>query len=237
MHDLLHRLNDKEFDRLEELLLRSDSEHAMNLEEVDGFFAALVCGPEIVLPSEYLPEIWGMDSSDTDVPLDSMEELQECLDLLVRHWNNTAETLSSGEIFLPVLLEADDGITYANDWAQGFMRGVEMRNEAWWELFDDEEHGGPLIPILALFHEHDPDLEMRPYEEPVSAELREKLIVGAAVAVRMIYEYFASHRRTAAMAHDVIPGRHKPLKIGRNDSCPCGSGKKYKRCCGQASVH
>jgi preprotein translocase subunit SecA len=24
-------------------------------------------------------------------------------------------------------------------------------------------------------------------------------------------------------------------KIGRNDPCPCGSGKKYKRCCGQAA--
>ena len=22
-------------------------------------------------------------------------------------------------------------------------------------------------------------------------------------------------------------------KVGRNDSCPCGSGKKYKKCCGQ----
>lgn len=25
----------------------------------------------------------------------------------------------------------------------------------------------------------------------------------------------------------------KDKKIGRNDPCPCGSGKKYKRCCGQ----
>ena len=25
----------------------------------------------------------------------------------------------------------------------------------------------------------------------------------------------------------------KPKKIGRNDSCPCGSGKKYKKCCGR----
>jgi preprotein translocase subunit SecA len=23
-------------------------------------------------------------------------------------------------------------------------------------------------------------------------------------------------------------------KVGRNDPCPCGSGKKYKKCCGQA---
>ena len=22
-------------------------------------------------------------------------------------------------------------------------------------------------------------------------------------------------------------------KIGRNESCPCGSGKKYKKCCGK----
>ncbi|NLV89137.1 MAG: SEC-C domain-containing protein, partial [Tissierellia bacterium] len=25
----------------------------------------------------------------------------------------------------------------------------------------------------------------------------------------------------------------KGKKIGRNDPCPCGSGKKYKKCCGQ----
>ena len=25
----------------------------------------------------------------------------------------------------------------------------------------------------------------------------------------------------------------KPPKVGRNDPCPCGSGKKYKKCCGR----
>jgi SWIM/SEC-C metal-binding protein len=24
----------------------------------------------------------------------------------------------------------------------------------------------------------------------------------------------------------------KPVKVGRNDPCPCGSGRKYKKCCG-----
>ena len=27
----------------------------------------------------------------------------------------------------------------------------------------------------------------------------------------------------------------KGEKVGRNDPCPCGSGKKYKKCCGRAS--
>ena len=25
----------------------------------------------------------------------------------------------------------------------------------------------------------------------------------------------------------------KAVKVGRNDPCPCGSGKKYKNCCGR----
>lgn len=26
---------------------------------------------------------------------------------------------------------------------------------------------------------------------------------------------------------------HAPVKVGRNEPCPCGSGKKYKNCCGK----
>jgi uncharacterized protein YecA (UPF0149 family) len=29
--------------------------------------------------------------------------------------------------------------------------------------------------------------------------------------------------------------RRETPKIGRNDPCPCGSGKKYKKCCGAAA--
>ena len=28
-------------------------------------------------------------------------------------------------------------------------------------------------------------------------------------------------------------GTFTSVKIGRNDPCPCGSGKKYKKCCGR----
>jgi len=54
----------------------------------------------------------------------------------------------------------------------------------------------------------------------------------------------AVHKSTVGMgysdtqpAEQVAPGKRKPVKrtgkkIGRNDPCPCGSGKKYKKCCG-----
>lgn len=54
------------------------------------------------------------------------------------------------------------------------MRAMKFRREDWAELLDDEEHGGALIPILALVHEHDPDPTLRPYQEPITADRRDQ---------------------------------------------------------------
>ena len=56
------------------------------------------------------------------------------------------------------------GVTHANDWATGFRRGMEFHKEQWAALLSDEKHGGWLVPIFALAHEHDPDPEMRPLQ-------------------------------------------------------------------------
>jgi preprotein translocase subunit SecA len=34
------------------------------------------------------------------------------------------------------------------------------------------------------------------------------------------------------LSEDVPQQPAKSNKVGRNDPCPCGSGKKYKKCCG-----
>ena len=57
-------LTDAELDRLGEFLQNSNVGAAMNLEELDGFFAALIAGPELVPPSEYLPEVFGGEMSE-----------------------------------------------------------------------------------------------------------------------------------------------------------------------------
>src|SRR5512147_1185699 len=228
-------LTDTEYDRLGSVLSRFHSQHAMNLEKLDGFFAALICCPDTVLPSEYLAEIWGGDMADEDA-FATQQELQDFLNLVMRHWNGITHTLHSGDAFLPLLLEDEQGVARANDWAQGFMRGVALRNEDWLALFDDEEHGGSLVPILVLAHEHHPDPEMRPCDAPIDAERREQLIVCIAAAVTAIYRYFEPHRRLAARSDRGSASYRRPMpKIGRNDPCRCGSGKKYKHCCGKTT--
>ncbi|MBR2296811.1 MAG: SEC-C domain-containing protein [Clostridia bacterium] len=45
-------------------------------------------------------------------------------------------------------------------------------------------------------------------------------------------KFGASERRTTRTAQPV----RAENKVGRNDPCPCGSGKKYKKCCGANSA-
>jgi uncharacterized protein len=230
-------LTDAEFDRLSGVLGRFDNKRPMNLEQLDGFFAALICGPVNVPPSEYLPVILGDDMVLEDT-FNGQTVLQDFLSLLMRHWNVIVDTLQSDEVYLPLLLQDEKGITHANDWANGFLRGMELRKAEWAALLDDEEHGGWVVPILALAHEHDPDPEMRPYKEPIGAEAREKLIVGAAAGVMGIYHHFEAQRLLETKLYGNAATFRRTLpKIGRNDPCPCGSGKKFKQCCGRTTLH
>jgi uncharacterized protein len=229
-------LTDAEFDKLADLLKRLGDKRAMNLETMDGIFAALICGPDNVPPSEYLPEFWGGDVVNEPV-FETKPILQEFISLLMRHWNAISQTLHSGEVFLPLLLDDENGVARANDWANGFVRGMEMRRDGWAALMEDEEQAGSLVPIFALAHEHHPDPEMHPYKEPISAETRERLIIGAAAGVMAIYRYFEAERVTAGRRGTATTFRREAPKIGRNEPCPCGSGKKFKHCCAKETLH
>ena len=221
-------LTEAELGKLAEFLKACRGGKAMNIEEIDGFFAALIAGPEVVPPSEYLPEVFGGVMSDS-CEFSGLDEANRILGMLMRHWNVIANTLHRGDVYLPFLLEDDDGRYQGNDWARGFMRGVEMRRSGWAELIMDEQHGGCMVGVLALYHECDPDPELRP--APIEPEQREQIIAHMAAGIVRAYRYFRSEPPRADTAY------RTPVKIGRNELCPCGSGKKYKRCCGGATIN
>src|SRR6266699_3757788 len=114
-------LTETELDRLEEYLKSCKGGKAMNIEELDGFFAALIAGPEVVMPSEYLTEVFGGEMSDA-CEFDSIDEANNTLALLMRHWNDIAHTLGKDEVYVPLLLEGENGVSRGNNWAQGFLR-------------------------------------------------------------------------------------------------------------------
>jgi uncharacterized protein len=189
-------LTDEQFDRLE-AYLDAHAPAGVNIEWVDGYFAALISGPDMVMPSEYLPHVLG-----EEFDFDDREQASDILGLLMQHWNTIAgellRTLSEPHVYLPVLLEDADGITHANDWAKGFMRGVQMRPENWRELLYSEERGGSAIPIMLLAHEDDSDPSMRP--PPMDHEKRQEIIAMMIAGLTTIYRHFERQRRSPARA-------------------------------------
>ena len=227
-------LTDAELDRLGDFLRSCKGGKAMNLEELDGFFAALIAGPETVMPSEYNREVFRGELADA-CEFSSLEEANEIFGLMMRHWNTIAGTLLKGEVYVPLLLQSEDGVAHGNEWAGGFMRGMNMRHDGWAELVNDEEHGGWLIPMMMLYHEHDEDPEMRP--ELITPEKREDIITHMAAGLVGAYRYFRAQRMTYVGNTTAPESRRTTSKVGRNDPCPCGSGKKYKKCCGGTTVN
>ena len=159
----------------------------------------------------------------------SDDEANEIIALIMRHWNAISRALNGDDLYFPILLEDEAGNARANDWAQAFYRGMELSSrESWAQLLGDDVHGGMIVPILVLAHEQDPDPEMR--SGIINEKQREKTIAAMVAGLKKIHDYFAPHRRSTAHEAAATYRRSAP-KVGRNDPCPCGSGRKYKQCC------
>ena len=125
-----------------------------------------------------------------------------------------------------MIFEDEQGELHGNDWAHGFMRGMHMRHDEWAELVNDEKYGGCLIPMMMLYHEHDEDPKTR--SNPIMPEKREQVIALMAAGLMNAYEYFRRDR-DGDLSVPPLEARRGTRKTGRNDLCPCGSGRKYKR--------
>lgn len=229
-------LTDGELEELDSLLARVDGGKIPNAEALDGFFAALACCPEMIMPSEYLPVIQSGDTEEGDLNFENMQEAERFMTLVGQHWNHVNHQLNDEEeLYLPLALGNErsehQGVT---DWAKGFMTGTHLRHEMWSELIDDEENGGSIVPIMALAYGDHPDPDMRPFKEPIDDEKRQELMIGSAAGVMRMHAYFLQHRHDdheGAYFPETQPFVRSGPKVGRNEPCPCGSGKKYKRCC------
>jgi uncharacterized protein len=187
---------------------------ALNVEQLDGFFTALAAGPVMVPPSEYRKVLWG---GDGEPRYDSAEQAQLVEDLLSRHWNTISMRLQAmfpiDPLVFPVPLEEK-----GRAWVEGFITGMDLRQKEWDPIFRHEA-GTFVWPILSLIAD-----ELDPEAKPVTREERAEILALLPINVMGIAAFWS---RPASRR---IPVRSE--KIGRNEPCPCGSGRKYKKCCG-----
>jgi yecA family protein len=219
---------------LELLLWRRAAKGTMSLEEADGFLTALAAGPVQSSPAEFLPAI---AAGSTDLPLfDSPEHDTLAGDLLVRHHAAIRTALAEGKPIAPWIGEAGDNLTGAL-WARGFMRGVAAHQAAWEKLASGQPKGRRLLaPIEALTPE---GAGAAPVD--VTPEIRGQIIralPGVVGAIKMFWQHGEAAPVGGPLSVQPLPPQQpvvRARKIGRNELCLCGSGKKYKRCCGAAA--
>jgi uncharacterized protein YecA (UPF0149 family) len=85
------------------------------------------------------------------------------------------------------------------------------------------------IAVLARLGDDDRELQQSLGDQEKIVELTEAVAESAAA----IYEYSRSVADGPSQPH-----RRHAAKVGRNHPCPCGSGKKHKKCCGAgANLH
>jgi uncharacterized protein len=230
MKELFTALSDEEYERLDEFLLEridddadtnDKDEGVLDISELDGLFTAIVSGPVTIMPSQWLPVVWG----DFEPVWEDEKDFMEILSLMMRHMNAIANMLmETPEAFEPVYLERDvQGRTYTivDEWCEGYWRGVKLTQEHWDQ--GGKEMAALLAPILAFtgmtnWRGHD-----------VADDEVETIQQAIAPNVRAIHAYWLARRAE----HEPVarPMRRSEPRVGRNDPCPCGSGKKYKKCC------
>jgi uncharacterized protein len=206
------------------LMSEASPEDCMQLSDLDGFLTGIAIGPELVVPSEWLPAIWGGD----EPVFESIEQAQTVIGTIMGRYNEILRALSTDpEGYEPVFWEGADGEVIAADWAEGFVDAIRLRPEAWRPLLEDREALVMLMPILALCGDSEggSPFELDPEEDADLLAQAPELIPACVAGI----DRFWKERRGRPKAG---PGRAKSAKVGRNDPCPCGSGRKHKRCCG-----
>ncbi|TFW09377.1 UPF0149 family protein [Oxalobacteraceae bacterium OM1] len=220
-------LSDKEFKELDQFLLSDRcADDGMTMDSLHGYLTALAIGPEQVMMSEWLPRIWG-SAADTGPEFKNQKEAERIIGLIARFSNEIAMTFEvAPKEFEPLFCEQEvDGRTLLDGdaWAWGFWEGMQLRAEAW-EAAWESNIGELLRPIYLLGAD-----EIEEEEEALvdNAQQRHKLAIEMEAAIPHIHRFWLPLRKSA-----VTQVKHDAPKTGRNDPCPCGSGKKFKKCCG-----
>ncbi len=179
-------LSDAKLSRLAKFLATCTSTGAMPLEEVDGFFAALIAGPVRTSPHEHWRAVLGADMNT--LPGEARVQLDEMLDLLLHHWNAIEDTLAQGLLLGPLLEEDATGAVRGHAWARGFLRGMHLHRERWQELVEDKTRSAALEPMLALARDDGTSANA-----PSAANLqarRAELLTDATLAVAFLHRHF-----------------------------------------------
>jgi uncharacterized protein len=201
-------LSEDELDELDALLMsEAVPEEGMEISTLDGFLAAIVLNPQVILPSQWLPWVWDMENGEASPEFADAQQANRIIGLLMRHYNTVAWSIDGGW-FDPLLVELEqpDGSEFfdAEGWCEGFMLGVSAVPDSWRAVL--EVHTDLVAPMVLL----GTDKGLKILEESGhEVELRRRRIQNAyeaiPAAVAALHEHFRPESKRS-FDPDASPG-------------------------------
>lgn len=215
MHDLSSR-----FRRLDEILGDLPMDDPMLLSELDGYLTGVAVCPAAIDPAEWLPPIWDGVAGEAP-PFEDPIDAQLFADMVTARYAEIGRELARGKPKPIFDVDERNGEVMWEGWVDGFAMASELRPDDW--SIEDEDGVECLAQLRLMADIANERSSLTSMEINAVAD-------GAAAAIgAAIKTLYACRTRTLGPAPDVPA---QPAKVGRNDPCPCGSGKKSKRCCG-----
>jgi len=227
----------------------------LSAEWIDGYLTALAAGP-IALPlAEWLQAMAGdayeRAFADPEDRASAERALQTRMAALIDHLDAEALFEDADALRLSPLMLGWDDVTRAEAvqagsiaadaagelvtgalWAEGFFAALDAHGATWSGVIDDDEaaYFDDLLKQVHVLRLPEGDAELAAHVAAVYGDEgadRNRLVDEACFAVQDLRLWWVEHApRPVTRKVDKLPGR--------NDPCPCGSGKKFKRCHGAA---
>jgi uncharacterized protein len=194
----------------------------MLLSQLDGLVAGVLVCPDLILPGEWLPLVWGSE----EPVFDDVGEAQRLIGMVMEHYNAVSSDLHRKRgRYAPVFdVDTRNDDVHWELWMDGFESAMVLRPQSWEAIATgggDAAEALMGLTCLVMIGNDGSDLP---------TETVDTLTAEAPDLIPAWIETLAAWRldHHGAPATSPVPR----AKIGRNEPCPCGSGRKYKKCCG-----
>jgi uncharacterized protein len=195
--------------------------------QLEGFLAGIIVCPDLIMPSEWLPLVWDTTSEGEGPIFQSTKQAQKLISLVMEHYNATVADINAGRYAPAHDVDTRNDEIVWEMWIDGFEQAMQLRPESWSAFLDaDAEAVAALAGLLTLADIANGKCKLKTRDI-------DDLQLAAPDLIPGWIEILNAARITQFAER--MPPASAPLqtsKIGRNDPCPCGSGKKYKKCCG-----
>ncbi len=202
--------------KLERALIRHDG---IIIAELDGFIAALWLLLEEPKAEAWVPYVFGWGKEDAFVADPDLVKM------VSDHYNSVGYELRAGT-WQPVYMIGDDETVAWEPWIDGFAAVVGLYSDGFQDVVSAEtEAGEALRMLIALAGVAMEDAEVA--EEMGADAIAELNEAAPDLIPECVYALFDARLEASGALEP-----RSVTSVGRNDPCPCGSGKKFKKCCG-----